>query len=284
MRTYLDCYPCFMKQALKAGRRTGTDQATLKSLLDDIGNLFSNIRLEMTPPEIASSIYAKISEITGDPDPFAGIKQTNIAEAQELVPELEKILAESEDELMTAVRLAVAGNVIDLGVDLEYDIVEDVKKILHMEFAVNDFHVLRREIEKADRILYLGDNSGEAVFDKLLIERLGKPVTFAVREIPVINDIGRPEARQIGIDKTAEVVSSGSTAPGTVLSLCSDEFRRMFDEADLIISKGQGNYEALSGISRTAIFLLKAKCPVISGHLGVNLGDIVIKAINYSDM
>ena len=277
MKTYLDCLPCFLNQALRAGRIATNDETKIKELLDEVGAMIKQIPMENTPPETGAIIYKKISEITGNYDPYKAMKKTNIEHALHLYPELKEKVKKSDDRLLTAIRLAVAGNVIDLGVDKEFNIVEDVEKILHQEFAVFDYEFFKQELQKAKKILYIGDNSGEAVFDKILIEELGKPVTFVVREIPIINDITIKEAKQIGIDKIAKIISSGTTAPGTILGLCNKDFIQIFNDADMIISKGQGNYEGLSGINRSIFFLLKAKCPVIARNIGVRENDIILK-------
>ncbi len=280
MKTYLECIPCFMNQALRGGRIATNDENKIKKLLDEVGQLIRTIPMENTPPETGAVVYKKIGEITKNHDPYKKIKEENIKQAQILYPELKEKVEKSEDKLLTAIRLAVAGNVIDLGVDKKFNIVEDVKKILYQDFAVFDYDLFKLELKKANEILYIGDNSGEAVFDKILIEELGKPVTFVVREIPVINDITINEAKTIGIDKIANIISSGTTAPGTILNLCNKEFIRKFNNADMIISKGQGNYEGLSNVKRSVFFLLKAKCPVIARNLNVKENDIILKGIN----
>jgi len=273
-----------MNQALRAGRIATNDEQKIKKLLDEVGMLIQKIPMGNTPPETGAIIYEKISEITGNNDPYQKIKEKNIEHALHLYPELKQKVKASDDSLLTAIRLAVAGNVIDLGVNKEFDIVKDVEIILHQEFAVFDYELFKQELNKAKEILYLGDNAGEAVFDKILIEELGKPVTFVVREIPLINDITFKEAKLIGIDKVAKVISSGTTAPGTILNLCNKDFLEKFKNADMIISKGQGNYEGLSGINRSIFFLLKAKCPVIARDIGVKENDIILKGIkNFSN-
>ena len=279
MKTYLDCLPCFINQALRAGRIATNDEKKIKKLLDEIGKLIEKIPLENTPPETGAIIYKKVSEITNNFDPYKKIKEKNIKHAMQLYPELKFVVKESNDNLLTAIRLAVAGNVIDLGVDKEFNIVEDIETILHQEFAVFHYELFKQELETAKEILYIGDNAGEAVFDKILIEELNKKVTFAVREIPVINDITLKEAKQIGIDKIAKVISSGSIAPGTILKNCNKKFLEIFNNADMVISKGQGNYEGLSDVNRSIFFLLKAKCPVIANNLGVKENDIILKGI-----
>jgi uncharacterized protein with ATP-grasp and redox domains len=266
-----------MKQALKAGRIATDNEADIKRLLDAVGKLIQQIPLENTPPQTGAIIYKKINELTGNADPYQQIKLANITQALSLYPALKQKVSGSADGLLTAIRLAVAGNVIDLGVDKEFDLVRDIEIILQQEFARADYEQFKLELDRAENIMYIGDNSGEAVFDKILIEELKKPVIFVVREQPVINDITFKEAEMIGLPQVATVMSSGSPAPGTVLELRSQEFLEKFSQADMIISKGQGNYEGSSAVDRSVFFLLKAKCPVIAENLAVKEDDIVLK-------
>ena len=208
------------------------------------------------------------------------IKESNINEALALYPSLKQVINNSDNRLLTAIRIAIAGNVIDLGVGKEFNILEDMEKILIQEFAIFDFEEFKSQFEKAESILYLGDNAGESVFDKILIEELNKPVTYVVRDVPVINDVTFEDAISSGLDEVAEIISSGSSAPGTILNLCNDTFLDKFNNADMIISKGQGNYEGLSNVDRSVFFLLKAKCQVIAKNLGVKENDIVLKMIS----
>lgn len=280
MKTYLDCLPCFMKQALNAGRKVTKDKGKIKYLLGEVGKLIAEIPLENTPPETGELVYRKVREITKVEDSFAEIKKNNIDHALHLYPRFKEEIKASEDSLLTAIRMAVAGNVIDLGVDKEFNIIEDVETILKQDFAIFDYDLFKHELNSAENILYIGDNAGEGVFDKLLIEELEIPVTFAVRDIPVINDITLKEANMIGLDKVAKVISSGTSAPGTILSGCNKKFIEKFKQADMVISKGQGNYEGLSEVNRPIFFLLKAKCYVIAEDLGVDENDIILKGVN----
>jgi damage-control phosphatase, subfamily I len=280
MNAYLDCFPCFVKQALSGGRMATDDEHKLKLLLDSIGGMIKDIPVESTPPETGELIYAEVSRITGCTDPYKEKKAANIAEALRLYPELKKIVAVSDDHLLTAIRIAIAGNVIDFGVSRKFDIEKDVTTILKQDFGHCDYDVFRNKLAKAKTVLYLGDNAGESVFDKILIEELKRKVVFVVRDCPVINDATRQDAIDSGLDKVARIMSSGSRAPGIVPKLCSHEFMEIFNNADLVISKGQGNYEGLSNVKRPVFFLLKAKCNVIAKDIGVRLNDIVLKAIN----
>ena len=280
MKTFLDCLPCMMSQALRAGRMATNDEVKIKELLDSVGAMIKDIPLENTPPETGEIIYKEVSKITGVTDPYKKIKEENINEALALYPGLKEIVRNSDNKLLTAIRIAIAGNIIDFGVGKDFNIEEDMKKALHQNFGILDFDKFVEHLKKAKTILYLGDNSGESVFDKILIEELHKPVTFAVREIPVINDVTYQDAVASHIDEVAEIISSGSSAPAVIPKLCSNEFMERFNTADMIISKGQGNYEGLSNVDRPVFFLLKAKCHVIANDLKVKENDIILKGIN----
>ena len=280
MRTYLDCIPCFFQQALRAGRIATEDEAKLKQLLDEIGAMIRDIPLENTPPETGMRIYEKVHEITGNFDPYKALKEASTKEALALYPALKRTVEKSHDKLLTAIRIAIAGNVIDFGPNREFSIAEDIRDTLTKEFAIFDYDAFKAHLEKTDEILYLGDNAGEAVFDRILIEELSKPVTYVVRAVPVINDVTREDALQAGIDTVATIMSSGTSAPGTILRTCTEAFNRLYNSSNFIVSKGQGNYEGLSHETRPVFFLLKVKCPVIAQDIGVTVGDIVLKGMN----
>ncbi|MEJ2543992.1 MAG: ARMT1-like domain-containing protein [Calditrichaceae bacterium] len=280
MKTYLDCIPCMMEQALQTGRIATSDESKIKALLDVVGDRVKDIPLENTPPETATFIYQKIKEITGDNDPYKKIKDQNIKQVIKLYPYLKDLVNESDDPLLMAIRLAIAGNVIDYGANRHFHIEDEIEKAIDQDFAVLDYDKFKNDLKKARSILYLGDNAGESVFDKLLIATMGKPVTYVVREEPIINDVTMEDAVKSGIGEVAEIISSGAHTPAIILKLCNKDFIKKFNEADLVISKGQGNYEGLSEIDRSIFFLLKAKCELIARELDVDMGSIVMKVIN----
>jgi hypothetical protein len=280
MRTYLDCIPCFVDQALRAGRIATDDEKKLKRILDEVGMMLRDIPLDNTPPETGMLIYDKVREITGEFDPYKRIKTESTKEALALYPALKKKVEQSNDKLLTAIRIAIAGNVIDFGPNKDFDIKEEIDDVLKKDFAIFDYDKFKENLDRTAEILYLGDNAGEAVFDRILIEELKKPVTYVVRAVPVINDVTSEDALQAGIDKVATVVSSGTNAPGTILKTCNAEFKEVYNHSNFIISKGQGNYEGLSNERRPTFFLLKVKCHVIAHDIGVNVGDIVLKEMN----
>ena len=277
MKTYLDCIPCFMQQALRAGRMATSDENKLKQILDETAEMVKTISMQATPAETGAKVYQIVSKVTGVEDPYKEIKQKHILETKAIYPELEKIVANSDDPLLTAIKIAIAGNVIDLGVNKAFDIVRDVRTILKQDFTIFDYSAFKKQLAKSKNILYLGDNVGESVFDILLIKELKRPVKYAVRSIPIINDVTREDAIASGIDQVAEIVDSGCKSPGIILSQSAPAFLNIFDTSDLVISKGQGNFEGLSGCNRQVFFLLKAKCRIISNHLGVAEGSVILK-------
>ncbi len=277
MKTYLDCIPCFMNQALRAGRLATKDDKIIKKLLDETGEMVKNIPMTATPAENGEIIYRKIREITGVFDPYEKIKRQSINEAKSLYTDLKQKITNSKTPLETAIRIAIAGNIIDFGIDKKFDLQADLEKILYQDFAIFDYEDFAKSLDNAELVLYLGDNAGESVFDKLLIETIGKKTIYATRQVPVINDVIIQDAIDSGLDEVAEIISSGSPAPGTILHLCNDNFIEIFNKADVIISKGQGNYEGLSDAKRSIFFLLKAKCQVIARDLKVSTGSIILK-------
>lgn len=280
LQTYFDCFPCFIDQALRAGRMATDDERKIKRLLDEVGMMLKDIRLESTPPETARLIYQKVKKITGKSDPYRKIKKENTAKALTLYPSLKRTVEASSDRLLAAIRLAIAGNVMDFGASKDFDIEAEINEIFQRKFAILDSTEFREYLDKSEEVLFIADNAGECVFDRLLIEEMKKRVTYVVRGVPVVNDATYEDAVQAGLDKVALIMPSGTDAPGTILATCSQEFRRIYDRSSFIISKGQGNYEALCDEKRPIFFFLKAKCEVIAKDVGVNQGDIVLKAIN----
>jgi hypothetical protein len=253
------------------------DEQQLKHLLDEVAMLLRDTPLESVPPEVARRIYQRMRDITGRADPYQELKQRSTEKALSLYPKLKKHVDRSSSRLLTAMRIAIAGNVIDFGANASFDMEKAIHDVLEKDFAICDYEEFIRCLKDADEVLYIGDNAGETVFDRILIEELERPVTFAVRGKPIINDVTSDDAIQAGLDKVATIISSGTDAPGTILQTCNSTFAKKFQSARCIISKGQGNYEALSDQVGPIFFLLLVKCRVIAKHLGVSVGDIVMK-------
>jgi len=261
---------------IKTAKNLGVDKKTEWILLKQVSAFLANSSQEVTPPETGRDVYRIIAETTGIRDPYQKIKKACTQQALELYPMLKQAVRDSADPLKTAVKAAIAGNVIDFGITREFDLKKDVDDVLGQEFALDFFPEFRKKLGEVSEVLFLADNAGETVFDRVLIEEIKQPVVYAVRERPIINDATVADALDAGIDKVAKVISSGCDVPGTHLNSCSPSFRRMFSRAEMIISKGQGNYECLSEVEGPVFFLLKVKCNVVARDMGVREGRIVL--------
>ena len=281
MKTFLDCIPCFFYQALNAVRMVTSDEEIQERVLREVLRLVSAMDFAQSPPEMGQKIHRLIREVSGNPDPYAEVKQRFNRLALASYPEMQSKVRESQEPFETAVRLAIAGNVIDFGVspELEEEVVgQSIHSALEAPLNRDALRSLQAAIEQSESILYLGDNTGEIVFDRLLIEQIGRQkVTFVVRGSPVINDVTMEDARMTGMTDLVEVIDNGSDAPGTILEDCSAEFRQRFKMADMIIAKGQGNYETLSQANRKIFFLFKVKCPVIAEDVGCETGSYIVE-------
>ncbi len=279
MRTSLDCIPCFVRQALEAARFASGRASTHEDLLREILTLASGMDLTQSPPAMGQIIHRRLRELTGVADPYRAVKDHFNRMALGLLAHLRRLVGGSSDPLESAVRLAIAGNVVDLGVNGRLTDA-DVRGSLESAFnepLTGDVDELRAALAGAGDILYLADNAGEIVLDRLLIEQLpAGRVTVAVRGGPILNDATREDAEAAGLTGMLEVIDSGSDAPGTILSDCSESFRARFAAADLIVAKGQGNFETLSDVPRPLWFLFKAKCPIIADYAGRKLGAHVL--------
>lgn len=282
MRTYLECVPCFIQQAIDSAHRV-TDQSSVhERLLRETLAVAARMPFRGPPPVMGRLIHRRLRELTGQADPYKVAKQKANAFALKLYPDLKQLVTHSEDPLTAAVKFAIAGNVIDLGVKTgltENDIHSAIGEAIKGHVDPDTVEELRQAAMSANDILYLADNAGEIVFDRLLIEQM-RPgsVTLAVKAGAIINDATREDAEAAGLTDFVEVIDNGDDAPGTILDSCSSAFRRRFDAADLIIAKGQGNYETLNECPhRNLFFLLKAKCAVIARDLKCHVGEMVAR-------
>jgi damage-control phosphatase, subfamily I len=288
MKTCLECVPCFFRQALEAASLAGSDNATRKKILDEVALRVPSFPLESSPPEMGRIIHRLVKKYSGKEDPYLEIKKKSNSFALKLYDKFKEKAQTSRDSLLTAVELAIAGNVIDFGVknsvnieaELDRMLLEEGEAIERESESLFEYRAFRSKLDDCKNLLYLADNAGETVFDRILIEEIikkGVKVEYAVKEKPIINDALMEDARSCGLDKIAHIVSSGSDAPGTVLSLCSVEFIEKLMNADMVISKGQGNFEALSSSPpREIFFLFMAKCPVVVEDVGCRLKDILL--------
>lgn len=278
MKTYFECIPCLLRQTLEAARLATDDKAIHEQVIRKVLSAASEMNLRESPPFMAQRIHCMIRQMTGDNDPYRDIKDRFNNFALELYPELKDRIKGSRKPLDTAIRLAIAGNIIDSGINHHINETQVHNAIEHALTAplAGDPEQFREAVSEAKNIFYLADNAGEIVFDRLLIEQMPfKKITLVVKGSPIINDACLADARATGIANLVEVIDNGYDAPGTILDACSEGFKRRFENADLIIAKGQGNYETLSDVKKDIFFVLKAKCPVIAHHIGCEVGSLV---------
>ncbi|HBO36039.1 MAG TPA: hypothetical protein DD633_05645 [Sphaerochaeta sp.] len=290
MHTSLDCLPCFFKQILEAGRMLGLPPASIKHIMDEIGNELKHFPLDMSPPEMAYHMQRLFAEQSGKDDPYLEVKTLSNNEALAVIDELRSIVYESENPLKTAVKLACAGNIIDYGAfPSGIDVQAEITGILQQQGMSTDtdsplfeFNAFRQALKSARRVMYIADNAGEIVFDRVLLETIAREfplieLFFVTRGSPILNDVLIKDALDCGLDSVATVVSSGSKTPGLVLSKAEPAFLKLYHEADMIISKGQGNFEALSDEQGPIFFLFIIKCEVIMQHIGGAMRELVLK-------
>lgn len=279
MKTFFDCIPCFVRQALDSARFITPDETVHEQVLREVLRAIGEMDLRQSPPVMGQHIHRVIRRFAGCSDPYRQVKDRFNRLAVGLYPDYKTLVERSDSPMETAIRLAIAGNVIDFAVrsDLSESFVHDaVMHALraHLDGTVEEF---AEAVSGADRILYLADNAGEIVFDRLLIEQISpEKVTLVVKGSPVINDATMTDAEATGLTDLVECVDNGSDAPGTILDDCSEAFRERFEKADLVIAKGQANYETLSDVDRDLFFVLKAKCPVIAEDLGRPVDSLVL--------
>lgn len=284
MKTTTDCLSCFKKQ-ISYTAKLATDSPELqKEIAKQTEALLQRFDMTLSPPENAVFVYNTIAQISGCQDPFKNLKTASNELAKQLIPKVKKYISASSDPIFTAIKCAIGGNIIDYGAHHDFDAEKTITECIDQNLAINDYDQFLSDINKAENILYLGDNCGELVFDKMLIELLSKDVAFTVKEKPIINDALISDAIDCGLDQVCNILSNGTDCPGTPLNQCSKAFQEAFNSADLIISKGQGNFETLSEVDAPIYFLLTVKCSVVARHISeltnsgpeeIKVGDMV---------
>ena len=279
MNGCLECLPCFIRQPLDAARMATDDVAVQEAIMREVFSVLLEADWKRSPPAVSAGIHRVVKRHTSVVDPYKAIKESSTRTALELRAKCADQVTRSDNPFETAVRLAIAGNIIDFGAKrhvTDEDIRGTVRESLTAPIFGVGADVLKATLDTASTVLYLGDNAGETVFDGLLIEQISPDkVTYVVKGGACINDATYEDARQAGLTDIVEVTDNGSDAPGTILRTCSDQFKRRFAQADVVIAKGQGNYESLSDVDRSVVFLLKVKCPPIARDIGCEVGDLV---------
>ncbi|MDP4181816.1 MAG: ARMT1-like domain-containing protein [Bacillota bacterium] len=283
MRVEADCIPCYLKQGISTLKVAGKSDLEISEMINSVLGVIPQMSLEATPCYNSTVILRKIYDIIGKIDPYKKAKEDWNNYALKQYKELIRIVEDSPNRLHKAFKVSVAGNIIDMGITPDFDVDLAMGEITGKEFDLDHFNQLEAMLDKAKNVLILGDNSGEIVFDMVLAQefkKIGLNVIYSVKGGPVLNDCTLEDAEQIGLTSVCEVVTTGNDLLGVVFERSSEEFLNVFNKADIIISKGQANFESLEGnemAGSNIFFVLRAKCPLVAKCLGVNFGDIVLK-------
>jgi len=278
MKITLECIPCIINsliRLLKIGNHTdGVKEQAMRRLLKFI----TDADYQKSPPILGREMHQMIRDQLNDSDPYFEIKKKYNRMMLDMYSEIKSMVKSAKDPFDMAIRLAVAGNVIDFGPQDQLDVMDTIHRVVHSKIAIDDSKLLKNDLMDANALLYIGDNCGEIVLDKLFLETIDLPnMYYAVRGGPVLNDVTIEDAKMVGIDEIAKIITTGDNAPGAVLEATSEEFNQIFDNSDLIIAKGQGNLEGLMGVYQNIYYLLVVKCDLIGNFIGAPKGEFVVK-------
>ncbi len=280
MKARLDCIPCLLRQSLEAGRHAKAPDERQEEILRAAATHLAAADYTLTPPELAHDIHAIVRRVTDSEDPYERLKADDTQSALELYPKLKELVSSAPHPLHRAVKLAIAGNIIDYGVGQSFDVYRHVEAVLEQSFAIDAFDDFQDALTSARTITYLADNAGETVFDRVLIEAIddsigSKEITYVVKGAPIINDATVEDARAAGLAGLVSFDVVGNGMPESGPDRRDPAFLAQLEQADLVIAKGQGNYEALSD-QPFIFFLLMAKCSLVAADLGVPPGSLIL--------
>lgn len=278
MRTYPECILCLVRIINMNLGKLDLDIERQTDLMKESLKIVSSSDLRLPSPVIAGKLYKLLQEVSGEEDLYRDYKKKSTELSLALYPQMKRAVSNSEDRLITAMKICALGNLLDVANPNAFDLEKEISNISEYRIEGDGLKDFLDQLNSATQILILADNAGETVFDRVLIEELDIPVIYAVRGGPAYNDAGLEEALLAGLDGCAEIISNGSDIPGTYLPTCSQDFLDLFNQSDLILAKGQGNYETLSDQARRDIFfLMKIKCSPIEKEIGYSVGSIVLK-------
>ena len=282
MKADARCLVCHMNQALRVFNKYMRSEEEKWERLKNVMNILQKSKWGMKPIEIAEILYPALENIVNVRDVYENEKKRSNEMAWKMLEKFGKVIRSSMDPLYDAAKLAIAGNLIDLGTPNwnEDTVYNKISEILQKPFGINDYEMFKEELSQASNILYIVDNAGEIVFDRFFIEIMKEynediDVVVAAKSKPIINDATVSEAMEI-MEGVADVINSGMTVPGTIVERGSDRFRKLFFSSDIVISKGQGNFEGIVGEEGGNVyFMLTVKCDVVSDFLKVPVGTMV---------
>lgn len=273
------CLPCLMNQVIKVANITKVKNK--QELYKKVLQYLSTIDFHLTNPEVIGETFLMVKELTNNNDPYQNIRRYYNQLFLEHIDYFDQIIEKDEDPFLKAIQYAIIGNIIDfspINNDIQQNVFNYFQKDYH--FSINHTEQLYNDIKESHTLLYLGDNCGEICLDKLLLKQIKKinpniQIYFGVRGENVVNDNIEEDAYFVGIDKYADIISNGDHSLGTIIKRTSQEFQDIYKKADVIISKGQANYESLSEEKKNIYFLLIVKCAVISKYIHAKEGTMV---------
>lgn len=277
MKTYPECYECLFRQTVTVVNGTEFSREVQIQSLRNVLQILKDADPSHSPSEIAGETNRVLRESLGIEDFYREEKTANHKQALSFIDQLRGLIHGGPDALEQGLKISAAGNVIDIIHSNDYDLWQEVMDTVKGDLMGGGLKAFQQRIKDAPHVLYLADNVGETIFDRVFIETLGIPVIYAVKSGPILNDATLEDALAAGIDQVAEIIETGSQSPGTILSQCSLEFRELFEGSDLVISKGQANYETLDEEGDKVFFLLRVKCPVLGRQLEAPIGSLVLK-------
>jgi len=282
-----ECATCIVRQVVDAVKEISREEEVqfklIRSTLSCIKEVYGP---DAVPAWMGTEVHRYLKKISNNEDPYKRLKdranKLAMGYLKNIEGELKKYNYKSPlERLKYKVKLAIAGNVIDFGpYSTDVDIDRKLKETLEGELKIDHSREFLQDLKHYDRILYLCDNAGEILFDKILIEELKKycEVVASVKGGPILNDATLEDARYVGLDKVVKVITTGCDAIGVNLEEASQEFLKEFERADIIVAKGMGNFESLTeySIDKPVYYIFKAKCPPVAQFVEVNVGDNIL--------
>ena len=284
MKVHKKCLPCIVNQTVKFIEATSprSEGEIFKKVFEYLSRTdFENA----ITPEVVGEIFAIVTGESSNPDPYKLTREFYNKMLSEQSAELEEAVDRAPDSFAEAVKYAIIGNVIDFspGYELTAEAVKGYfSKFGRESLEIDHTALLKKDILTAKTILYIGDNCGEIVLDKILLKKIREinpaaQIYFVTKGAPTLNDSVKEDAFALGIQEYASVIDHGDNCPGTVLHRTSNEFRQLYESADVIISKGQANYESLNDADGNIYFLLMAKCAAIAQDIGTSEMKMICK-------
>jgi len=282
MNALIDCIHCYLKQAVSCMEMANVPDERKKEVLYELMDFIKSLDPEASPAYNSSLVLLKTYEIIQNNDPYYFAKKQSNALALELYENVKKKVFESQDPLYNSLKVSVAGNVIDLGIKRDFDVESELAHAFEFGFSIDDYVLLKQKVQNGKNIVVVGDNAGEIVFDKILVEvlnQMGKDVYYIVKTKPILNDATLEDAKEVGMDKIATIVDTGVGLLGVPKEFVSSKFKQLILNADIVISKGQANFESLDEfeeIQDNVFYLLKIKCEFLAKKLNFKHGDLVL--------